>query len=137
MSISLLVMALPRGLVFVGGRQASASGVLPLDAVLQDTDLLDLELDRIAMLEKPSELEAAAIADRAGADEFAGHQRLVLADVGDDLLEGEQHALAHAFRAGLAVDARFHLQIVGIADLVWCHDPRTHHVAAVKTLALG
>ena len=92
---------------------------------------------RIAVLEIPAELEAAAIADRAGADEFAGHQGLVPADMGDDLLEREQHALGHALRTHLAVDARFHLQVVGIADLVRRHDPRPHHVAAVKALAFG
>ena len=41
----------------------------------------------------------------------------------------------HALRAHLAVDARFHLQFVGIADLVRRDDPRPHHVAAVKALA--
>ena len=43
--------------------------------------------DGIAVLEIPAELEAAAVADSAGSDEFAGHQGLVLADMGDDLLE--------------------------------------------------
>ena len=89
----------------------------------------------VAMLEIPAEFEAAAIADRAGADEFAGHQGLVLGDMGDDLLERKQHALGHALRTHLAVDARFHLQFVGIADLVRRDDPRPHHVAAVKALA--
>jgi hypothetical protein len=42
-----------------------------------------------------------------------------------------------ALRAHLAVDARFHLQFVGIADFVRRHDPRPHHVAAIKALAFG
>ena len=67
----------------------AGSGLLPLDPVLQDADLFDFELDGVAMLEIPAEFEAAAIADGAGADEFAGHQGLVLGDMGDDLLERE------------------------------------------------
>ncbi len=47
------------------------------------------EFDGIAVLEIPAEFEAAAIADGAGPDEFAGHQGLVLGDMGDDLLERE------------------------------------------------
>src|SRR6266481_1281886 len=119
------------------GLRPGASPVLALDPVFQDTDLLDLEFDGIAVFEKPAELKTAAIADSPGADEFARHQCLVLRDMRDDLLEREEHALAYAFRADLAVDADFHLQVVGVADLVGCHDPRAHHVAAIKALALG
>ena len=60
---------------------------MPLDPVLQDADLFDFELDAVAMFEIPAEFEAAAIADRAGTDEFAWHQGLVPGDMGDDLLE--------------------------------------------------
>src|SRR5258708_37545863 len=114
-----------------------ASPVLALDPVFQDTDPLDLEFDRIAVFKKPAELETAAVADSPGADELTRHQCLVLGDMRDDLLEREQHALAYAFRADLAVDAHLHLQAVGVADLVGRDAPGPHDVAAVKALALG
>jgi hypothetical protein len=39
---------------------------LPLDPVLQDTDLFDFE--GVAMFEIPAELQAAAVADGVGSD---------------------------------------------------------------------
>src|SRR6187402_2965833 len=84
-SINLRAMAFPRWCSFWA--DVSRSGLLPLDPVLQNPDLFDFELDRIAVFEIPAELEAAAIADGAGSDEFARHQRLVRGDMGDDLLE--------------------------------------------------
>ena len=118
-------------------RGYSGDSVLPFNLVLQHPDLLDLELDRIAVFQVPADFKSATIADRAGADEFAGHQGFVLGHMLDDLLEREQHAVGDALRAHLAVHPHFHLQFVGIADLVRCHDPGTHDVAAVKTLAFG
>src|SRR5258708_40305548 len=100
-----------------------ASPVLALDPVFQDTDVLDLEFDRIAVFEKPAELKTAAVADSPGADEFPRHQCLVLRDMRDDLLEREQHALAYAFRPELAVAAHFHLKAVGGAAFVGGHEP--------------
>src|SRR6185436_19944424 len=92
-SINLRAMAFPRWMFLVG--DVAGSRLLPLDPVLQRADLFDFEFDGIAVLEIPAEFEAAAIADGAGSDELAGHQGLVLADMGDDLLEREQHALGH------------------------------------------
>src|SRR5258708_3805163 len=114
-----------------------ASGVLPLDPVFQNANLLDVKLDRITVFEIPAEFKPAAIADGAGSDELAGHQRLVLGDMGDDLLERKQHAVRDALRAHLAVDARLPLELVGIAYLVRRHDPGAHDVAAIKALAFG
>src|SRR4051812_29197235 len=124
MSISLRAMAS----LFAG------SNVLAFDPVLQHADLLDVEFDRIAVFEIPAELKSAAIADRARADEFARHQGFVFGDMLDNLLEREQHPLRSSLRAHLAVHPHFHLQLVGVADLVRRHDPRPEHVAAVKTL---
>ena len=59
--------------------------LLPFDPVLQDTDLLDFEFNGVAMFEIPAEFQAAAVTDGAGSDKLAGHQDLVLADMGDDL----------------------------------------------------
>src|SRR5436853_465154 len=84
------------------------SSILALDLVLENADLLDLELDGVAMLEEMPDLETAAVADRAGADEFTGHQGFILGDVFDDLLEREQHAVADAAGASLAVHPHFH-----------------------------
>ena len=67
----------------------AGSRLLPLDPVLQNPDLFDFELDGIAVLEIPAKFETAPIADGARSDEFAGHQRLVPGDMGDDLLERE------------------------------------------------
>src|SRR3954449_4286405 len=67
MSISRRGMAVP-----LLARASAASNVLPLDPVLQHADLLDLELDRIAVLEIPAEFEPAAVADRARTDKLAG-----------------------------------------------------------------
>src|SRR6478736_5454482 len=72
------------------GGQDGASAVLAFDPVFQNTDLLDLEFDRIAVFEKPAELKAAAVADGPGADEFTRHQCFVLRDMRDNFLEGEQ-----------------------------------------------
>src|SRR4051794_11896994 len=83
MSISLRAM---RGLPFLRCWW-SASGVLTLDLVLQHADLLDFELDGVAVFEKLAELQPAAVADGAGADEFARHQGLVPGDVFNDFLE--------------------------------------------------
>src|SRR5665213_424952 len=135
MSINLRAMAFPHYLFFVTGLNGLC--VLALDSVLQDADLLDFEFDRIAMFQIPANFKSATVADRAGPDEFAGHQGLVLGNMRDDFLEREQHAVRYPLRAHLAVDADLHLQRVGIADLVGSHDPRTHDVAAVKALALG
>src|SRR3981081_1678400 len=110
---------------------------LPFNPVFQHPDLLDFKLDRIAMFQIPADFQSAAIADRAGANEFAGHQCLVLGHVLDDLLERKQHAVGNPLRTHLAIDADFHLQVVGIADLVGRHDPGSHDIAAVKTLAFG
>ena len=60
---------------------------LPHDLIPQHANFFDLQFDHVIMVEIPAQFETAAIADRAGADEFARHQRLVLADVFDDLLE--------------------------------------------------
>src|SRR5262245_20221124 len=58
--------------------------ILPLDLVPQHADLLHLELDGIAVFEVAADLQPAAAADGARADELARHQRLVLGDMGDD-----------------------------------------------------
>src|SRR6266704_760617 len=85
MSISLRAMAVPRSMFSL--RVVGRLRVLPLNPVLQNADLFDLEFDAVAMLEIPAELQATTIADRTGADEFARHQGLVLGNVSDDLLE--------------------------------------------------
>src|ERR1700704_544379 len=54
-----------------------ASNVLTLDLVFQNADILDLEFDQVTVFEILAELEPAAIAHRARADELAGHQGLV------------------------------------------------------------
>src|SRR5262249_52574384 len=89
------------------------------------------------MLEIAADLETAATANRARADEFAPHQSFILGDVRNDFLVGEQHAFADTRATGLAVDARFHLQLVRVADFIRRHDPGAEHVTAVKALALG
>src|SRR6266581_6367751 len=77
MSISLRAMAVPRSMFSlrgVGRLCVLRLCVLPLNPVLQNTDLFDLEFDAVAMLEIPAEFQAAAIADGTGADEFTRHQ---------------------------------------------------------------
>src|SRR5258706_9176926 len=135
-SISRLAIGVSSQVLFVL-QTCRASGVLTLDLVFQNADFFDLKLDGVAMFKKPAELNSAAIADRARAYEFPGHQGFILGDVGDDLLERKQHALGNTLRTHLAVDAHFHLELVGIADLVRRHDPGADDVAAVKALALG
>src|SRR6185369_4170044 len=80
-SINLRAMAFPRWcsclIILRVGR------LLPFDPVLQDTDLLDFEFNGVAMFEIPAEFQAAAITDGAGSNELAGHQSLVLGDVGN------------------------------------------------------
>src|SRR5260370_11060413 len=135
-SISRLAIAFPRRVLFIL-QTCRASGVLALDLVFQNADFFYVKLDGVAMFKKPAELNSAAITDRSGSDKFARHQGLVLGHMRDDLLERKQHALGNALRTHLAVDAHFHLELVGIADLVRGHDPGTQDVPAVKPLAFG
>ena len=97
---------------------------------------VDVEFDRIAALEKAADLQPAAIADRAGTEEFARMDRLVLRGVGENLLEGEQHAARLPSRAGLAVDPHLDFQRLRIAEFVGRDDPGPQHIAAVEALAL-
>src|SRR5437588_9392169 len=71
MSINLRAMAFS-SLCFCWG--LSRLRVLPFNPVPQDTDFFDFKFDAVAMFEVPAELQSAAIADGARADELARHQ---------------------------------------------------------------
>ena len=113
------------------------SGALAQNLVAQHADSVDVEFDRVAALEKAADLQPAAIADRAGTEELAGMDRLVLRGVGENLLEGEQHAARLPARAGFAVDPHLDLQRLRIAEFVGRDDPGSQDIAAVEALALG
>src|SRR4051794_24117534 len=107
------------------------------DAVSEDADALDLELDQVPRLEEAQLLEAAAIAHRAGAEELARVQRLRARGVRDAVLELPVHVARIAAAPLLAVHARDHVEPVRIADLIGRDQARAHGVAIVKILALA
>src|SRR3954463_12448881 len=107
------------------------------DAVSEDADALDLELDQVAGLEEAQLLEAAAVADRPRAEELARVQRLRARGVRDAVLELPVHVARIAAAPLLAVDARDHLEPIGIADLVGGHQARAHGVAVVEVLTFA
>src|SRR5208282_5136767 len=107
------------------------------DLVLKDPDTFDFEFDHVAVLEKAPLFEAAAVPDRSRAEEFPGMDGLVLGRVGENLLEGEQHAGRGSGGAQLSLHANRNVESLGIAQLVRRHDPGPEYVAAVEALALG
>ena len=78
------------------------------DAVAQDADALDLELDDVARLDPAVELEPAAAADGAAAEDVAGHERSAPGTWA--MTSGKLKSIAPsvARRPGLAVHARRH-----------------------------
>jgi hypothetical protein len=113
------------------------SGLLPFDLIFQDADLLDFELYDVTVLEKTTKFETAAVADRSRTDELAGHESFVFRHVGDDFLEGKQHAFTDAAGTGFAVHPRLHPQLVGVPGLVRGDYPRAQDVATVEALAFS
>src|SRR5947209_2466503 len=106
-------------------------------AISQDADAFDFELDDVAGVEELQVLEAAAVAHRAGAEEFARMQRLRARGVRDAVLEFPVHVARVAAAPLLAVDARDHLEAVRVAELVGGDKARPHGVAVVEVLALA
>ena len=104
--------------------------------LLQDANPIDGELDRVAALEKAPNLQPAAIADGAGAENLARVNRLVLRRIGENLLERKEHLPRVPRGARLAVHPDLDLERLGIADLVGGHDPGAEHIGAVEALAL-
>src|SRR6185312_2816807 len=89
------------------------------DAVPQDSDPLDLELDLVSW-PKPAPvavLEDAARPDGARPEDVAGHEARALGRVGDELLEGPVDVAEVSARALLAVDPGGHLE-AKVAELV-------------------
>src|SRR5262245_5462898 len=80
------------------------------DAISQDADAFDLELDDVARLHPAAVavLEDAARADRARAEDVAGQQPCVARGVSDDRLPRVMHVREAAARTLLAVDACDH-----------------------------
>ena len=62
--------------------------------------------------------------------------RLVLRGVGENLLEGEQHAARLSSGAGFAVDPHLDLQRLRISEFVGRDDPGSQDIPAVEALAL-
>src|SRR5215208_2842631 len=81
------------------------------NAVAEDADPLDLELDDVAPLQPAPVpvLEDAAGADRAGADDVAGAEHRVLRGAGEDRVPTVVEIAEVAARALRAVDAGDHL----------------------------
>ena len=88
-------------------------------------------------VKKAAGLEAAAVSDRARAEKFSGMDGFVLRHVGENLLEGEQHARRRSGCAHLSVDAYGDLEALRVAEFVRRHYPRPKGVGAVEALALG
>src|ERR1700741_229622 len=107
----------------------------PDDAVSQDADAFDLELDDVVGVEEAQMLEAAAVADRARAEELSGMQCLGARGVRDAVLELPVHVARVAAAPFLAVHAHRHRQAIRIADLVGGDQAWAHRVAVVEVLA--
>src|SRR5438132_4679057 len=93
-----------------GYRRPGPSRARP-DGVPQDADAFDLELDHVAGLQPApvAQLEDAAGADGARAEDVAWKQSGVARRVVADRLPGMVHVGERAARALLSVDARDHL----------------------------
>src|SRR5688500_1144592 len=107
------------------------------DAVAQGSNSLDFKLHGVAGFQESHLLQAAAVADRAGAEEFPGVQRLRARGVRDAVLELPVHVARVAAAPFLAVHAHRHLEAVRVADLVGGHQARPHRVGVVEVLALA
>jgi hypothetical protein len=63
-------ISLQNSLQFASHNLEVCLGIVPLDAIPENADILDLQLDGVSMLEVPSEIDTTSIVDRAGPDEF-------------------------------------------------------------------
>src|SRR4051795_12317876 len=106
------------------------------DAVSQEADALDLELDHVAALQEGAQLEPAAAAHGARADEVAGKQRLGPRNVGNGLLEAPVHVAGRAAGPLGSVHPRRHRERVRVGQLVGGDEPRSDRVSGVEVLAL-
>src|SRR3954451_6081851 len=106
------------------------------DAVGQDAEPLDLDLDGVAGLQQP--LRVAGVADagrRAGGEQVAWAQREGVADQGEGVADRIDHLVGGAVLDDLAVDPGLHPQPVAqVADLAGGHQ-RTERAGVVPVLA--
>jgi hypothetical protein len=72
----------------------------------------------------------------AGGDDVARQQLHELRDIGDDLLDGEDHRRGAAVLLALAIDVEPHRQRLRIADLVGGHQPGADRAEGREALAL-
>ena len=114
----------------------SAESVCAVHPIAQYAEPLDLKLDDVAMFQIAVQLQAAAIAHCARAEELARMDRFVARDIGDQFLEGEEHIGGGAARPGFAVDPDGHGELVGIGDLIGGNEPGPQNVSAIEAFAL-
>ena len=122
-----------RRAVPVPGRFPAALGGLP-EAVAQDPEALDLQLDLVAGDDLAPDLDRGAAVDGARAEQPPRPQRLTLRGPGDDLVEAEDRLVRVGVADGLAVQPRLHPQPGPPVELI----DRRHHRpgAAAEVLAL-
>src|SRR3954451_1323153 len=109
---------------------------LSSDAIAQDADALDLELDDVPFRQPAAELETRASGRGPRADQLARAQRLAARGVGDRVRERVVHVGRGVLAPHLAVDPHAHDRVRGV-ELVRGHDARAEDVRAVPVLRLA
>src|SRR6266567_2886995 len=118
----------------VGGQPGVRRGLLPgAYRVAQYADACRLQLDDVAGLDPPAELQPASAADRAHGEELTRVDVLAVRRPGEDLGEGEPPAAGGAGGPYLAVDPG-RARDVELIDLVHRQDARAHRGAEVLAL---
>ena len=82
-------------------------------------------------------LQAAAVADRAGAQKLTGVQGFRAGHVGNHVFETPAHITGITAPPLLAIDPGNHIQVIGITQFIGCHQAGPHNVGRIKILALG
>src|SRR3546814_7505565 len=101
------------------------------DAVSQLPNLLDFQDDIVAVSQKTQIFEPASEADGSGAEDFAGVQGFIAADMLDHLLEGPCHRAAATLAPQLAIDPGAHREVIRIADLVGRNDTGSENIGEI------
>src|SRR6516225_8985417 len=102
------------------------------------TELLDAEMHDVAGLQEKLWLHAETDARRrAGGDHVARLEHHELADIGDEMLDAEDHRLGRAGLAALAAHIEEHREVLGVRHLVGGDEPGPDRPEGRRALALG
>src|SRR3954451_17727921 len=106
------------------------------DAVVEDAEPLDLDLDDVAGLEQPPRVAGVTDAGRrAGGEQVAGAQREGVRDQRERVADGVDHLVGGAVLDGLAVDPGLHAQALPQVAHLGGRDQRPERAGVVAVLA--